>query len=201
MKYTQIPQDTFKNLQLNAGIFTDSFDPDTQEIGNILMATTGGATFTATPTYSDFGEDIDNCPTNMMELKKLDSWEAKMSGTSVTVNAELARAFVGAADVSGKKIIPRGDLKTDDFCDLWWIGDYSEINEDGEVDGTSGYLAIHMMHALSTGGFQLKSTDKGKGNFAFEYLAHYSMEKQDTVPFEIYIEEGKTDAAGATVSG
>ena len=36
-----------------------------------------------------YGDDIDNCPKNTKELKKLDSWEAKMSGTFVTVTAEL----------------------------------------------------------------------------------------------------------------
>ena len=75
MKFTQIPADTFENLQMNAGILLDEFTPSTGVIGNIIGATTGGINFTATPTYSDYGEDIDNCPKNMKELKKLDSWE------------------------------------------------------------------------------------------------------------------------------
>ena len=29
MKYTQIPQDTFKNIQLNAGVLLKEFVPDT----------------------------------------------------------------------------------------------------------------------------------------------------------------------------
>lgn len=64
MKFTQIPQDTFKELVLNAGVLLSAFSPDTAEVadGTIIGATSGGLTFAATPSFSDFGEDIDNCP-------------------------------------------------------------------------------------------------------------------------------------------
>ncbi len=51
-----------------------------------------------------------------------------------------------------------------------------------------------MMNALSTGGFQLQSGDNAKGQFAFEYTAHYSMAAPDTVPFELYIKAGTEEA-------
>ena len=191
MKYTKIPETTFQNLQLNAGVLLSAFDPGTATIAkeSIIGATTGGVNFTATPTFSDFGEDIDNCPKNMKELKKLDSWEISMSGTYVTVDANAVKALVGAADVSGNKITPRNDLKLTDFTDVWWVGDYSDQN--GETNG--GFVAIHMMNALSTGGFAIQSSDNGKGNFAFTYTAHYSMSAQDTVPFEVYVKAGTTE--------
>ena len=188
MKYTKIPETTFKNLQLNAGVLLSDFNPESATVANesIIGATTGGVNFTATPTFSDYGEDIDNCPKNMMELKKLDSWEISMSGTYVTVDANAVKTLVGAADVSGNKITPRNDLKLTDFTDVWWVGDYSDQN--GETNG--GFVAIHMMNALSTGGFAIQSSDNGKGNFAFTYTAHYSMDAQDTVPFEVYVKAG-----------
>lgn len=192
MKYTKIPETTFKNLQLNAGVLLSAFDPGTATVANesIIGATTGGVNFTATPTFSDYGEDIDNCPKNMMELKKLDSWEINMSGTYVTVDVNAVKALVGAADVSGNKITPRNDLKLTDFTDVWWVGDYSDQN--GETNG--GFVAIHMMNALSTGGFAIQSSDNGKGNFAFTYTAHYSMDAQDTVPFEVYVKAGTAES-------
>ena len=188
MKYTKIPETTFKNLQLNAGVLLSDFNPETATVANesIIGATTGGVNFTATPTFSDYGEDIDNCPKNMMELKKLDSWDISMSGTYVTVDVNAVKALVGAADVSGNKITPRNDLKLTDFTDVWWVGDYSDQN--GETNG--GFVAIHMMNALSTGGFAIQSSDNGKGNFAFTYTAHYSMDAQETVPFEVYVKAG-----------
>ena len=192
MKYTKIPETTFQNLQLNAGVLLSAFDPGTATIAkeSIIGATTGGVNFTATPTFSDFGEDIDNCPKNMKELKKLDSWEISMSGTYVTVDANAVKALVGAADVSGNKITPRNDLKLTDFTDVWWVGDSSDQN--GETNG--GFVAIHMMNALSTGGFAIQSSDNGKGNFAFTYTAHYSMSAQDTVPFEVYVKAGTAES-------
>ena len=192
MKYTKVPETTFQNLQLNAGVLLSAFDPVTAEVANesIIGATTGGVNFTATPTFSDYGEDIDNCPKNMMELKKLDAWEISMSGTYVTVDANAVKSLVGAADVSGNKITPRNDVLLSDFTDIWWVGDYSDKN--GETNG--GFVAIHMKNALSTGGFAIQSSDNGKGNFAFTYTAHYSMSAQDTVPFEVYVKAGTAES-------
>ena len=192
MKYTKIPETAFKNIQLNAGVLLSAFNPESATVANesIIGATTGGVNFTATPTFSDYGEDIDNCPKNMKELKKLDAWEISLSGTYVTVDANAVKDLVGAADVSGNKITPRNDLKLTDFTDIWWVGDYSDQN--GETNG--GFVAIHMMNTLSTGGFAIKSSDNGKGNFAFTYTAHYSMSAQDTVPFEVYVKAGTAES-------
>lgn len=194
MKFTQIPTDTFKNLQMNAGILLDEFTPATGVIGNIIGATSGGVNFTATPEFSDYGEDIDNCPKNMLELKKLTKWEAKMSGTFVALTATTAKTLIGAADADSADathIIPRNDILESDFKDIWWVGDYSNLN--GDTNG--GFCAVHLMNALSTGGFQIQSGDKTKGTFGFEFTGHYSMAEQDRVPFEIYIKVGTEEPA------
>lgn len=195
MKYTQIPQNTFNNIQLNAGVLLKAFAPGTGTLKatDILGATSGGVSFTATPSFIDYGEDIDNCPKNMKELKQLDGWEAKMSGTFVTVTAELAAKLTGAADTATEKVTPRNDLKSADFADLWWVGDYSAVNEDGTKDASAGFCAIRLLNSLSTGGFQIKSGDKAKAQFAFEFTGHYSMEHPETVPFEIYVKAGTAD--------
>lgn len=190
MKFTQMPSTAFKNIQMNAGILLDKFTPSTSVIGNIIGATSGGVNFVATPTYKDYGEDMDNCPKNMKELKKLESWEAKMSGTFISVTAELAKLLVGAGDIDADDethIVPRNSIEDADFQDVWWVGDYSDVN-----DGTSaGFCAIHLKNALSTGGFQIQSTDKEKGTFSFEFTGHYEMAKQEEVPFEIFIKMGE----------
>ena len=193
MKFTKIPENTFKNLQMNAGILARSFVPSTGTVTGLIGATSGGINFKATPTFNDFGDDIDNCPKNMKELKVLESWEAVMSGTFVTVTAETAKMLAGAADADSSDpthIIPRNDLTADDFEDVWWIGDYSDMN--GDKNG--GFCAIHLLNSLSTAGFEIQSTDKGKGQFNFEFTGHYSMDDQDKVPFEIYVKEGSAEA-------
>lgn len=192
MKFTQIPTDTFQNIQLNAGILVDEFTPASGVIGNLLGATTGGVNFTDTIEYADYGEDIDNCPKNMLELKKLESHDVKISGTFITMSASTAKVLAAAADVDEldtTHIIPRNDLLTADFKDIWWIGDYSEVN----TGDNAGFIAIHLMNALNTAGFQIQSSDKGKGQFAFEFTGHYSMDAQDTVPYELYIQQGESD--------
>lgn len=198
-KFTQIPTNTFKKLQLNAGILSTDFDPATGELtaSNIIGATSGGVSFEATPSFTDFGEDIDNCPKNTKELKKLDSWEAKMSGSFVTMDTNAAVSVIGTAAIASDdqtKVVPRNYVDVKDFKDIWWVGDYSDVNNDGASAGKAGFIAIKLIHALSTGGFKIQSGDKAKGTFAFEYTGHYSNDNIDTVPFEIYIKAGSADA-------
>lgn len=192
-KFTKIPADTFKQMQINAGVILSDFTPATGafEPENQLGATTGGITFAATPTFSDYGEDVDNCPKNTLELKRLDDVDVKCSGTFVTVTTTSAKSLM-AADIDGTdatKVVPRRDLDSSDFKDIWLVGDYSDKN--GATNG--GFIAIRLMNALSTGGFQLKTADKNKGQMAFEYTAHYSISKQDVVPYELYIKAGTAE--------
>lgn len=191
MKFTQIPETVFQELVMNAGVLLADFKPATAELNNtdIIGATTGGISFTATPTFSDMGEDIDNCPKNMKELKKLDSWEVKMSGTFVSISTKTAKAIMSAADIGSPettKVTPRNDVLSADFSDIWLVADYSDKN--GNKNG--GFVAVHMMNGLSTGGFQIKTGDKAKGQFVFEFTGHYSINAQDTPPFEVYIKAG-----------
>lgn len=190
-KYTKIPTTTFQTLQINAGVLLSSFTPNSASVvdADILGATSGGVKFAATPSFKDFGEDIDNCPKNTKELKRLDDWDVKLSGNFVTVSPDLAARLAAAADVASNKITPRRDLASADFKDIWFVGDYSDKN--GATNG--GFVAIHMMNTLSTGGFQLQTGDKAKGQFAFEFTAHFSMDAQDTVPFEIYVQAGTAE--------
>lgn len=193
MKYTQIPADTFQKLQLNAGILVKTFTPATGVIGDLLGATTGGITFAANPTYSDFGEDVDNCPNNMKELKHLDGYDPTMSGTFLTCSPALAKQLIGTADIDTTdnfKVVPRNDVLAGDFADVWWIGDYSDVNTDSGQTQSAGYLAIHLINALNQGGFQITTEKNAKGQLAFEFHGHYSMDAQDTVPFEVYCKAG-----------
>lgn len=196
-KFTQIPTDTFQKLQINAGILVQGatgFVPATGAItsANIIGATTGGITVSCIPTYTDFGENVDNCPKNTMELKRLDNWECRISGTFLTVTPDVAKMMLGAADVDGTdttKVVPRVDLDEDDFDDVWFVGDYSDKN--GANNG--GFVAIHLLNALSTGGFSMKTSDKEKGEFSVEFTGHVSIEAQEVVPMEFFIKAGTAE--------
>lgn len=178
--FTVIPQSTFEELQLDAGVLLNKFDPESPAKPadeDIICATTGGINATCVPTYSDMGEDIDNCPNGMKELKHLDSWECKMSFTSLGTSPESIKMSLGAADVSANKVTIRRDLKQEDFTDeLWWVGD--------RADG--GMVAICLKNALSTGGFSLQTTKNGKGQVSVEIMGHISIDAQDVMPMEFY---------------
>lgn len=195
MKFTRIPTTTIQNLQMNAGVIATDFTPGTGELdeADILGATTGGQTVTCTPEFADMGEDIDNCPKNTKELKKITGYTVEVTGTLVTVTAAATKKLIGAADVSSNKITPRMDLdataSTGDFGDIWVVGDYSDKN--GAQNG--GFVACHVINALSTGGFSLVTTDGKKGQFAFTFTGHTSINAQDTVPFEMYVQAGTAE--------
>lgn len=189
MEYNKYPANTFETLVIGSGVLLSSFSPSTATVvdGDILGPTTGNITFSAKPNYVDFGENINNVPKNTKELKHLDDWEVTMSGNFIAITPTLAEMLAAAADESNGKITPRDHLDlTNDFHDIWLVADYSDKN----TGTNAGYVAIHMMNALSTGGFQIQTADKEKGQFSFEFTGHYSKDAADTVPFEIYIKQG-----------
>ena len=196
MKFTKIPTNAFQVMQLNAGILIKGtgFDPATGQItaSDILGATSGGINVTCTPEYIDFGENVDNCPKNMKELKKLDNWSCMISGTFVTVSTDLLKMMVGAADIDATdttKIVPRIDLQESDFQDIWFVGDYSDKN--GNTNG--GFVAVHLLNALRTGGFNMQTADKEKGQFSVEFTGHVSIDAQEVVPMEFYVKAGTAE--------
>lgn len=183
--FTKIPQSTFQNLQFDAGVLLKNFTPATPAEpadADIICATTGGITVNCTPTYSDFGEDIDNCPNNTKELKHLDGWDCNFATTALTVSEDIIKLSLGAATVTAAdhKVVPRDRLQQTDFTDaIWWVGDLAG----------GGMAAVKLINALSTGGFQLRTTKNGKGQLALEITGHVSINDQHTVPMEFYVSE------------
>lgn len=193
MKFTKIPQNTFEELQINAGILVKDFDVSTGTFADsdMLTATTGGITISVKPTYEDFGSDIDNCAKNTMELKRITETEVTISTTALNINEDLLLYMLGAADKDSSTgaIKPRKDLKVTDFSTIWWIGDLSN----------NGYIAVKISNALSTDGFSIKTSDKGKGNVSITLTGHTSLYAQDVIPAEFYLGEGDDDTVSITL--
>ena len=187
-KFTVIPENTFDGLQLDAGVLLNKFDPTKPTAPadeDIICATTGGINVSCVPTFSDFGEDVDNCPVNMKELKHLDSWECKMSFTSLGTSAESIKLALGCADITAaeSKITPRKDLEQTDFSDIWWVGDKAN----------GGLVAVQLKNALSTSGFTLQTTKNGKGQITVELTGHVSINAQQTMPMVFYSIDPETE--------
>ena len=192
-RFTVIPESTFNELQMDAGVILTSFDPASPAVADsaIVCATTGGINASCTAEYSDMGEDVDNCPVNMKELKHLDSWTCTMSFTSLGTSAESIKLALGAADIDSNdstKIVPRRDLEQTDFTDIWWVGD--------RADG--GFVAVQLKNALSTSGFSIQTTKNGKGQVSVELTGHVSINSQSVVPMVFYSVDGAEGATGAT---
>lgn len=189
MKFYKIPENTFPSLLTEAGILLKKFDPETGAAPadeDIVCATTGGVNPSCVPTYKDYGEDVDNCPVNMMELKQLTGWECKIATNALNASPETIRMALGAADISGSKVTPRMQLKLKDFSDLWWVCDKAG----------GGFLAIRLMNALSTGGFSLQTSKAGKGQVSLGITGHVSIKAQDVVPMEFYSTDAPEDEGG-----
>ncbi len=187
--FTVIPQSTFEEMQLDAGVLLYNFNPSTPTAPkdeDIICATTGGITANCKANYSDLGEDVDNCPNNMKELKHLDGWDCTMEFTSLGTSPKSIVLALGAADAekTGEvgsekytgKVTPRRDLKQGDFTDIWWVGD--------RADG--GLVAVQLLNALSTEGFSLQTTKAGKGQISVTLTGHVSINDQNTVPMVFY---------------
>lgn len=190
-RYTQVPADAFEKLVLNAGIMAKGFNPSTGAVTGLMGATTGGLSFEATPDFQDFGEDVDNLPKNTKQMKQINDWTIHVSGTLLTLDTVTAKSLMAAADIDSSdstKIIPRMNLTDADFEDIWVIADYSDEN----TGGSAGYVAINLNDVLNTGGFKLTTADRAKGQFAFDFTAHFDMENPDTVPFSVYVKAGGT---------
>lgn len=187
--FTRVSTTAFDELQVDAGIVLKNFDP-TNPVEpadeDIICATTGGINPTCVPTYSDWGEDVDNIPNGMLELNHLDGWECGMGFTAIGSSEELIRLTLGAADVGENgQIVPRRNVKVEDYKDLWWVGDRSD----------GGFVAICLKNALSTGGFSLQTTKNGKGQIAVDLKGFVSVKTQDEMPMEIYVSKGTEETA------
>ena len=179
--YAVIPESTFQDMQLDAGVLLKQFDPANPVVVNadIITATTGGVQATCQPSYSDLAEDVDNVPNGMKEFKHLDYWDCSLSTTALGTSPAMIKRSLGCADIDSNdatKIIPRADLSQTDFSDVWWVGD--------KADG--GFVAIQLKNALSTEGFSLQTTKNGKGQTALTLSGHVSITAQKEVPMVFY---------------
>lgn len=188
--FAQLPEDLYKHLTVTSGVVLGDFDPtaelDRETVkSNILFATDGGVNPVFTYTYKDLAEGIDNCPTNTMELMRVESTSAVMSGTAKTITTATLPRFLAHADVSGVDIVeitPRKIIEMSDFKSYWHVCPY----------GVDGFIAIHLKNALNTGGFNWQTANNDKGSFPFTFTGFSSLENPDEIPFKVYVKKSSS---------
>ena len=187
-----IREETFENLQLNAGIFLKEFDyssiADATALKTaiasaitagtkLLGATRGGGSFVVTRSIRE--AEVDGKRYGFVGDKYVDSVDARLSTTLIEMTAQnIVDAFGSAtATTSGKKTtIKLGTaIGTDAYMSsLCWVGDLA----DGRL------VLINLDNALNTADFTLTFTDKGEGTLPVEFHAHQDdVNDYDYAPF------------------
>lgn len=194
-RFTQVKLDAFKEIQVEAGVIMRDFDPSNPVLdrSKIICTTSGGVNIVCKPSFSDYFEDVDNVPNNTKEGKQVEDWECSLSTNMLDIYPEGVRLGLGVADIDANdqtRVTPRRDIKLSDFEDsIWWVGD--------RADG--GFAAAQILNSLSTEGFSLQTTKKGKGTTPLTLMGHTSMNELDTVPMNFYIVEGSDDESPSLV--
>lgn len=196
---TGIHNETFKNLQLNAGAFLADFDYaqhttlsalkaaiaeliETND-GTLLGLTQGGGTFQCTPTLRNI--EGDGIRSSFVGGTVNDGWTVKLTGTMKEITpGNFQRALISAdKETSGEltTLTVRTAIKDEDYIpSICWVGDTAK-----------GLVLIALENALNTVGATFTFTDKGEGTIPFEFQAHQKdATNQDTAPCKvIFLEE------------
>ena len=188
--FNKVTQDSLDSIQINAGVLLSDFnpaEPAEPDDEDVICSTTGGITVNCTPTFEDFGADIDNCPNNVVEMKRITGYDCSFAFTALDVTPESIRLALGAATKFSSEVKARTKLNVTDFADTIWF--VSERVDDKVV-------AIGLKNALSTGGLQLKTQKNGKGQLSVTLTGHVKMDSPDDVPMKFYVLEGVKGISG-----
>lgn len=191
---TPLREETFENLQLNAGIFIKDFDYSSITSASalktaiaaaitagtdLLGATRGGGSFTVTREIRT--PEVDGKRYGYKGDSFVDSCDAQLSTTLIEITPEnLVTALPGASKTTnGAKttITLNTAIDTDDYLtNICWIGDLA--------DGR--YVLICLKNALNQADLSLTFTDKGEGTLPVEFHAKQaSVNDYDKAPFEV----------------
>ena len=179
---TPLRAETYKSLQLNAGVVIVNTDlssyADAEALktalasiiadGSALLgATRGGGTCTITRETRQV--EVDGARANFVGGTIVDGGDVYISTTLLEMTPDHIKQVIGNADIDDTapnhlKIRIRLAIDDDDYLqNLIWIGDTSE-----------GFMAIELQNALNTADVTLTWADKNEGTMNLEAHAHQS---------------------------
>lgn len=180
-KAARVTADFAQHIQTNAGTLVKTFDvsnPTEPADADIICATSGDFSITASPDTEDFFEDVNNVPNNTMEGKRITGWNCALSVSALDITPATLKLAIGAADITSDTVTIRDQYKLADFQKIYWIGDM--IDEEK-------VLVVEMDNVVSTGGLNLTTTKNGKGSLDLELTVHSSIADITRIPMKIYI--------------
>lgn len=188
-------KDTAKNMQLDAGLLVRGLTDILNFNGTIadekkLGATSGGASFSATPEMRNIFEGIDGAKGNYKDGNVIDNWEITLTATVKEMTAKNLQLAMATADIKSDDdkfdvLTPRMEVKSTDYIDnICWLG---------TMNGSSEPMIIELKNVLNTNGISFTAEDKGSGSVELELKAHFDLSKPNEVPFNIYFpKQGRT---------
>lgn len=183
--------DSFKNMQLNAGMFVVDMDTSTvtasttaEEFGEMLReavedgkslgATTGGGSFNAVPEVRQIEADGMRAP--IIGSTVFDSWEITLTTTVKEITAENMKRVIATVreDAATGKIMIGNTLLPEDYIPtIGWAGML--------LDGRLMY--VELQNALNIEGAAFTFTDKGEGTIPVTFRGHQAdLEKMQYAP-------------------
>ena len=188
-------KNTAKNMQLDAGLLVRGLTDILNFNGTIadekkLGATSGGASFSATPEMRNIFEGIDGAKGNYKDGNVIDNWEITLTATVKEMTANNLKLAMATADIATGNdkfdvLTPRMEVKSTDYIDnICWLG---------TMNGSSEPMIIELKNVLNTNGISFTAEDKGSGSVELELKAHFDLSKPNEVPFNIYFpKQGRT---------
>ena len=181
-------KNTAKNMQLDAGLLVRGLTDILNFDGTIadekkLGATSGGASFSATPEMRNIFEGIDGAKGNYKDGNVIDNWEITLTATVKEMTAKNLQLAMATADIKSDNdkfdvLSPRMNIKTTDYIDnICWLG---------TMNGSTEPMIIELKNVMNTNGISFTAEDKGSGSVELELKAHFDLSKPDEVPFNIY---------------
>lgn len=213
--------ETFRNLQLDAGIFVANFKysefktademiaalkqmvannvvlngQEIPEGGALVGATIGGGGFNATPTVRAI--DSDGKRYEFIGSEVVEKWDIRLTGTLKEVTPGTMKMALAMADVATdgdvSVVTLRTDIKKEDYIkELVWVG-----------DTTMGAMLIAIKNALNTTGVSMTFQDKNEGNIPFTFVAHQeNVQDYSLAPVKImFLRNSAAAAASAEPDG
>lgn len=205
---TPLRTETFRSLQLNAGMALVNFDlsdyDDADELKTalsaaitagtgLLGATRGGGTFTITREIRQV--EADGTRFRFVGSEIVDSADAYLSTTLIEITPTHLKQVLGNVDItdsqSGLKhtLTLRTAFEDEDYLEnVVWVGDTSE-----------GFVAIELKNALNTADFTFTFADKNEGTVNVEYHAHQgNVSDYEELPVKIVFFDADTESTPAT---
>lgn len=202
--YSGFNEDTSKNLALGAGAMFINFDPEvdtyeTAKATKLLGATSGGNTFTATPSYRPVA--VDGVMGAAKGLSILDSWEVTMTVRMLEFKEETYRYGLGAV-TSEEVTNASGDytaIKAKNYVtDEDYLGNLTFITT---ISGSDQPIMIQLYNALNMGGLSIEHTQGSDIVAELTFTGHYDSSDLDSPPFLILYPTKKDETVDPIVEG